>query len=155
MADDPVGAASSADELFDPDSKKTADPEFRSSADRKALRKQATTDKQKQISEENDLRTVLSTSEGVRFVVRLLSRCGIDQPAFWPDHGQMCEIAGRRQVANDLRDWIKDCGLEVWFKVEDEFEQHRRPKPKEKPKENVPVSIARASREKSTDASRP
>jgi hypothetical protein len=130
MAEDAVGPAAYADELFDPDAKKTADPEFRSNADRKALKKQATTDKQKAISEENDLRTVLSTAEGVRFLVRLLMRCGIDQPAYWPDHGQMCEIAGRRQVANDLRDWIKDCGLELWFRVEDEFESHRRPKPK-------------------------
>lgn len=128
---DNVGPAGSADELFDPERKPA--PDFldrpQRSNDPKALKEKALKDKERELQDENDLRKVLGMPEGVRLVVRLLMACGIDQPVFWPNNSQMCEVAGRRSIANQLRDWVKNVGLEEWFAVEREFENYR-PKPK-------------------------
>ena len=123
-----------AEELFDPDAHKkdeTAaflDPP-QSNSDPKSLQRKRVSDKSGELKEEADLIEVLSTPGGVRFICRLLERCGIDQPVFHHSNSWMCEVAGRRQIGNDLRDWIKNCGLEFWFRVEQEWET-KRPKPK-------------------------
>jgi hypothetical protein len=123
-----------ADELFDPEGSQP-DPVDRildqppRTNDPRALKQRAISQKARDLTEENDLRAIVATPEGRRFIVRLLMRCGIDQPVYHPSNSTMCEIAGRRQIANDLRDWVKNCGLEQWFAVEQEFEQYR-PKPK-------------------------
>lgn len=135
MAENPVGSPRSADDLFDPDkedihphAEKYLDTPQRS-ADPKALKQKAIDDKTRDLQDENDLRVVLETAEGVRFIVRLLLACGIDQPVFQANNSLMCEVAGRRSIANQVRDWVKNVGLPEWFKVELEFENHR-PKPK-------------------------
>lgn len=127
-----------ADELTNPDAHKpdeTAaflDPPQKNS-DSKTLQSKRVSDKSRELKEEGDLIEVLSSDAGVRFLVRLFERCGMDLPVFHPSNSVMCEVAGRRQVANDLRDWIKNCGLEYWFRVEHEWEQKRvKPKTSEK-----------------------
>lgn len=149
MAEEPVGPAGSADELFDPGKK--PDPSYldkrERSNDPKALKEKATKDKARELQDENDLRAVLQTPAGVRFVVRVLLACGIDQPVFQPNNSLMCEVAGRRSIANQLRDWVKNVGLEEWFTVEREFENFR-PKPKTSEKATpprVPESKTRSS----------
>lgn len=123
-----------ADELFEgPDKPKPDGTEKfldkrQSNSDPKRLKEKAVSAKARDLQDENDLKAILSSEAGVRFMVKLFNRCGIDQPAFHPSNSMMCEIAGRRQIANDLREWIKNCGLEYWFAVEREFET-RRPKP--------------------------
>jgi hypothetical protein len=124
-----------ANELFaDPQDKAVKDPidaiiDRPTTNDPKALKDKALSDKQKDLQAENDLKAVLSQPQGIRFVVRLLQTCGIDQPVFYASNSVMCEVAGRRQIANQLRDWIKNADLSFWFAVEKEFETVR-PKPK-------------------------
>lgn len=130
MSEDPVGPASSAEELFDPekpDEKQISDRPIRS-GDAKQLRKKAITDKQVGLQEENDLRAILGTPEGVRFVTRLLGACGWNLPHFHPDPGFMAEIAGRRSIALQLENWISDADLGLWFAVRSELETKRKPK---------------------------
>lgn len=129
-----MSAPRDAEELFDPDAKASSDADRINGPPPKAnnpqdLKAKGITDRQREIQDGNDLTAVLSAPSGVRFVVRLLMRCGIDQPNFHASNSMMCEIAGRRQIANDLRDWVKNCGLDEWFKIEREFENYR-PKPK-------------------------
>jgi hypothetical protein len=131
MPPETVGPPSNADELFDPE--KEPAPQFldrpQRANDPKALQEKALKDKSRDLQDENDLRAVLATREGIRFVVRLLLACGIDQPVFQANNSLMCEVAGRRSIANQLRDWVKNVGLKEWFAVEEEFENYR-PKPK-------------------------
>jgi hypothetical protein len=124
-----------ANELFrDPEENARKDPlddiiDRGKTNDPAKLKEKALSDKNRELQAENDLKAILVTPQGVRFVVRLLQRCGIDQPNFHPSNSVMCEIAGRRQIGNDVRDWIKNCDLSFWFAVEKEFESVR-PKPK-------------------------
>lgn len=131
---DYTGPPKNAEDLFDPDANKPDDADRildkpPRTNDPRELKKRAVSQKAKDLQDENDLRAIVATPEGRRFIVRLLMRCGIDQPVFHGSNSVMCEVAGRRQIANDVRDWIKNCGLEFWFHVEHEFEQHR-PKPR-------------------------
>jgi hypothetical protein len=125
-------------ELSDPDAHKPDETATfldapQPNSDPKLLQRKRVTDKSKELKEEGDLLMVLSTPEGLRFMVRLFGICGLDQPVFHPSNSVMCEIAGRRQIANQLRNWIKDAGLEQWFRVEQEFEKSRaKPKTSER-----------------------
>lgn len=132
MSEFPKDAA----ELFDPDAHKV-DEKFlddpQPNSDPKVLQTRKLKDKSKDLKEEGDLLVVLSTPEGIRFLVKLFGICGLDQPSFHPSNSVMCEIAGRRQIGNQLRDWIKDAGLEHWFAIEREFEKFRaKPKTSER-----------------------
>jgi hypothetical protein len=96
------------------------------SNDPKALKKKATDDKAKLIKQENDIRAILSTEAGVRFVARLLGEiCFIDASAFHPNNSTMCNVAGRRQVGQLVKDLIRDCDFELWVKVDRELEVNR------------------------------
>lgn len=127
-----------ADELSDPDAHKEDETAAfldrpQKNSDPRALQTKRVSDKSRDLKEEGDLIEVLNTEGGVRFIVRLMVRCGVDLPVFHPSNSVMCEVAGRRQVANDVRDWIKNCGLEYWFRVEQEFEENRaKPKTSER-----------------------
>lgn len=123
-----------ADELSDPDAHKEDETAAfldrpQKNSDPRALQTKRVSDKSRDLKEEADLIEVLSTEGGVRFICRLFERCGLDLPVYHPSNSVMCEVAGRRQVANDLRDWIKNCGLPFWFRIEEEWEQ-KRAKPK-------------------------
>ena len=98
-------------------------------ADAPALRERAISDKSKALKLENDVRAVLATPAGVRFVARLVEVCGWSTPYFHPSNSVMCEIAGRRSIAYQLEQWISDVDLNLWFAVRKELEQIR-PKPK-------------------------
>lgn len=130
-----MNEARSADDLNrDPQEPEEKLPAFldetRSTNDPKKLKKQATDDKAKRIRQENDVRAILATEAGVRFMARLLGEiCFIDAPAFHPNNGTMCNIAGRRQVGQAVKDLIRDCDFELWVKVDRELEAGR-PKPK-------------------------
>lgn len=105
------------------------DPVVKSN-DSKALKKKAVDDKSKALKHENDLREVLSTSAGVRFLARVLGDiCYIDAAAFHPNNSTMCNIAGRRQVGQQIKELIRDVEFDLWVKVDRELEAHR-PKPK-------------------------
>jgi hypothetical protein len=131
----------SADDLTrDPQEEPERIPTFleqsRKTNDPKALKKQATDDKGKQIRQENDLRAILTTEAGVRFVARLLSEiCFIDAPAFHPNNSTMCNVAGRRQVGQVVKEIIRDCDFDLWVKVDRELESLR-PKPVKKGNEH-------------------
>lgn len=127
-----------AEELTDPDAHKEDETAAfldtpQKNSDPRALQTKRVSDKSRDLKEEADLIEVLSTPGGLRFMLRLLARCGIDLPVFHPSNSVMCEVAGRRQVGNDLREWIKNCGLEYWFRVEQAWEEQRvKPKTSEK-----------------------
>lgn len=128
-----AGPARSAEELFDPAAKADSTDQFldrpQRTADPKALKKKALTDKQRELSEENDLKAVLATPEGVRFIARLIGGpCGWNLPYYHASNSVMCEVAGRRSIGYQLEQWISDCDLELWFRVRRELEMIR-PKP--------------------------
>lgn len=124
-----------ADDLTrDPQEDRPADPSFLDpivkSNDPKALKKKAIDDKSKALRQGNDVRELLATPAGIRFVARLLGEiCFIDASAFHPNNSTMCNIAGRRQVAQQVKEIIRDCDFELWVKVDRELEAYR-PKPK-------------------------
>lgn len=102
----------------------------RKTNDAKELKKQGIDDKAKQIKEQNDIRSILATEAGVRFVARLLGEiCYIDASAFHPNNSTMCNIAGRRQVGQVVKDLVRDVDFDLWVKVDREIETMR-PKPK-------------------------
>lgn len=147
MADEdlePAGPASNAEELFDPHGARRKpegflDPRARAN-DPQALRKKAISDKQRTLNDENDLRTILSTEEGVRFVARLIAGpCGWNLPHFHASNSVMCEVAGRRSIAYQLEQWISDVDVELWFAVRRELEKQR-PKPKTSESKSKPGS---------------
>lgn len=95
-----------------------------------AQRKKAIDDKARALREENDLREVLSSQAGVRFVAKVLTEyCAIDEFAFHPNNSTMCNIAGRRQVAQQIKSLIRDADFELWVQVDREIES-RRPRQK-------------------------
>jgi hypothetical protein len=98
--------------------------------DPKELRKKQIDDKAKELKQEADLREVLSTQGGVRFVARILDElCYIDATPFNPNNSTMCNIAGRRQIAMEIKRMVRDADFELWVKVDRELES-RRPKPR-------------------------
>ncbi len=98
--------------------------------DPKALRKKGVDDKGKALKAEADLREVLATQAGVRFVARILADlCYLDAPAFHPNNSTMCNIAGRRQIGQEIKTLIRDADFDLWVSVDRELET-RRPKPK-------------------------
>ncbi len=97
----------------------------RKTNDPKALKKQALDDKAKQLQEEADLRWVLSLANGVRFIARVMGICGADESAFHPSNSVMCEIAGRRSIARQIKNWCRDADFELWVKVDREIEAGR------------------------------
>ncbi len=73
---------------------------------------------------------MLSTEGGVRFVARILTEfCVIDAPAFHPNNSTMCNIAGRRQVGQQIKELIRNAEFDLWVKVDRQIERER-PKPK-------------------------
>jgi hypothetical protein len=112
----------------DPQAKDEPDslvPAARKTNDPKALKKQALDDKAKALAEEVDLRSVLATMAGVRFVARIMGICGVDEPYFHPSNSWMCEIAGRRSIGGQIKNWIRDCDFELWPLVDREIEKLR------------------------------
>jgi hypothetical protein len=99
-----------------------------------ALKKKALADKVKALQEENDLRAVLATTSGVRFMARLIAGpCGWNAPYFHPSNSMMSEIAGRRSIGYQMENWICDVDLSLWFKVRSELEETRiKPKTSER-----------------------
>jgi hypothetical protein len=124
-----------AQELFDPDSVRPDETDAfldtpTKTNDPVALKKKALSDKQKSLADENDLRELLKTRAGVRFIARLIGGpCGWNMPYFHGSNSVMCEIAGRRSVGFQLEQWISDVDLSLWFAVRRELEILR-PKPK-------------------------
>lgn len=102
-------------------------------SDPKQLKAKALTDKSRALKEENDVRAVLGTPAGVRFVARLICSCGWNAPYFMPNNSAMCEVAGRRSIAWQLEQWISDTDLSLWFAVRRELEGSRvKPKTSER-----------------------
>lgn len=125
----------SADDLYrDPQEEPAPVPAFLKEPpktnDPKQLRIKATDDKAREIKQQNDIRAILATEAGVRFIARLLGEiCYIDQPVFHPNNSTMCNVAGRRQVGQTVKDLIRDTDFNLWVKVDRELEE-RRAKPK-------------------------
>lgn len=106
-----------------------SDPVVKSN-DPKALKKKAIDDKSRALKQENDLREVLASQAGVRFIARLLGEiCFIDASAFNQNNSVMSNIAGRRQIGQTVKELIRDVDFDLWVKVDRELESHR-PKPK-------------------------
>ncbi len=129
-----MSEARSADDLYRDPLDKDELPPFldpvTKTNDPKRLREKALSDKQKELKQEADLREVLSTEGGVRFVARILTEfCVIDAPAFHPNNSTMCNIAGRRQVGQQIKELIRNAEFDLWVKVDRQIERER-PKPK-------------------------
>lgn len=127
-----------AEQLMDPDAR-GPDPsdEFldpaTNAADPKELRRRAISDKAREFAEEADLRYVLSSEQGQRFVARVIGVCGWNMPFFNPSNSWMCETAGRRSIAWQLEQWISNADLSLWFAVRRELEKQRvKPKTSER-----------------------
>jgi hypothetical protein len=87
--------------------------------DPKALKSKAIDDKARTLKHEGDLRSILSTEAGVRFMARLLGEiCCIDQSEFHPTSSVKDNIIGRRQVGHVVKDLIRDCDWGLWSKVD-------------------------------------
>lgn len=98
--------------------------------DPKALKQKGIDDKARAIKQENDLREVLSTPAGIRFMARLLGEiCHIDDSEFHPTSSIKDNIIGRRQVGHIVKDLIRDFDWAIWTKVDHELNEMR-PKPK-------------------------
>lgn len=98
--------------------------------DPKALKAKATDDKAKQIRQENDVRAILGTEAGIRFMARLLGEiCHIDDSEFHPTSSIKDNIIGRRQVGHLVKDLIRDADWALWTKVDFALNEMR-PKPK-------------------------
>jgi wobble nucleotide-excising tRNase len=94
--------------------------------DPKELRRKATDDKAKALKQESDLREVLATAGGIRFLSRLLSEvCYIDESAFNPNNSIMSNIAGRRQIGQAIKEMIRNVDFEAWIRVDREIEAAR------------------------------
>ena len=94
--------------------------------DPKALKQKAVDDKAKAIRQENDIRAILGTEAGIRFMARLLGEiCFIDASAFHPTSSVMSNIAGRRQVGQQVKEIIREADFELWIRVDREIEQAR------------------------------
>lgn len=99
-------------------------------ADPVAQKESRITELQRRIQEENDIRAVLSTPEGRRLLVRILDICGRNTPYFHPNNSTMSEIAGRRSVAFQIENWVRDVDHGIWQAVDVEIEASRpRPEP--------------------------
>jgi hypothetical protein len=138
MAVSSVSTLNDADDLFDPDAKKPDGSEAFldqpvNASNPKQLKAKALSDKQREFKQENDIRAVLSTEAGVRFVAGIISRCGWHEPFFHPNNSTMCEVAGRRSIAWQIEQQVKNTDLGLWFSVERELEQSRvKPKTSER-----------------------
>lgn len=98
--------------------------------DPQSLKRKAIDDKGKELKQQNDIREFLSTQAGVRFIARLLGEiCYLDTSAFHPNNSTMCNIAGRRQVGQTVKELIRDVDFDLWVTVDREIETNR-PKPK-------------------------
>lgn len=121
----------SADDLNrDPQEEPEKLPAFleqpRKTNDPKHLKKQATDDKARAIKQESDVREILNLTAGIRFMARILGEiCYLDESAFHPNNSTMCNIAGRRQVGQKIKEMIRDCDFELWVKVDRELEGMR------------------------------
>lgn len=120
----------SAEDLYSDPDRPESTPAFlekpQRSNDPKALRAKAIDDKGKALKQENDIREILATQAGIRFVARLLGEiCYVDVSAFHPNNSTMCNIAGRRQVGQVVKELIRDCDFDLWVKVDRELEALR------------------------------
>ncbi len=129
----------SADDLTrDPQAEPERDPPFldipAKTNDPKALKAKAISDKGKAIKAENDLREVLSTQAGIRLVARILADiCCIEAAAFHPNNSTMCNIAGRRQVGQQIKELIREADFDLWVRVDREIEALKPRKPRSSP----------------------
>lgn len=119
-----------ADDLErDPQAAPEKAPEFldapQNASDSKQLKAKAISDKSKALKDENDVRAVLSTPAGIRFISRVIGLCGWNMPHFSQNNSVMCEIAGRRSIAWQLEQLISDTDLALWFAVRRELETTR------------------------------
>lgn len=94
-------------------------------SDATQLKSKAISDKARALKEEGDLRAVLASPAGVRFMARLINTCGWNAPHFNPNNSFMCENAGRRSIAWQLEQWISDADLSLWIAVRRELEETR------------------------------
>ena len=129
----------SAEDLYDDPAEDKADPTLAfldtpvNASNPAQLKAKALTDKSRDLKQENDIKAVLSTPEGVRFVSRLIGACGWNLPYFQPNNSAMCETAGRRSIAWQIEQWISDTDLSLWFSVRKELEASRvKPKTSER-----------------------
>lgn len=115
----------SAEELFDPEAN-TPDPDDAitgrgrvRTTDRQALARKAVSDVIGDITDENDVREVLSlpSGAGVRFLARLLEHCNWSAEYFHPSNSVMSYAAGRRSICRDMENWVSDADLELWIAV--------------------------------------
>jgi len=86
--------------------------------------------------DEEDLRTILKTKWGRRFVWRFMSRCGIFSQSFVPDDPYATAFnEGRRSVGNTLLKQVIDINPEAYIlmtkaaKKEEEYGRQLEPKP--------------------------
>lgn len=123
----------SAEELFDPEAQQP-DPDDAitgrgrvRTTDRKTLQRQAVSNAIGDITDENDVREVLSlpSGAGVRFLARLLEHCNWSAEYFHPSNSVMSYAAGRRSLCRDLENWVSDADLELWISVRRSLEVKR------------------------------
>lgn len=70
-----------------------------------------------ELADREDLRAVLSTPEGRRFVRRVLSVCGMRDSTFNTNALSMAHLEGRRSVAVWLEGEVIDSGEDHYFRL--------------------------------------
>lgn len=101
-------------------------------ADRKSLRRKKERDLIATLEDETALRFILTSQEGRRFLILLFEICGYDEEYLQPNHALMCGTAGRRQVARQIRNRIREIhpdGFKLWGLFDADWQAHRYPPP--------------------------
>jgi hypothetical protein len=78
----------------------------------------STRQKEERAQAKNDLKFILGTPQGQRFIARLLDRCGVDRPVFNANGSQMNHAEGRRSIGIEINDEARDVSLEWWLKMQ-------------------------------------
>lgn len=106
-----------------------------SSSDPERLKEKELSELQARLQQEADLRAVLATPEGRRFLVRIFDICGYNEEYLQPNHGLMAATAGRRQISRQVCDWIREVipdGFSLWQLFDAEWQAYRYPPPVKK-----------------------
>lgn len=94
----------------------------KNAADKEQVKKAAMTQKQREIQAANDLRFVLSSRQGRRFIWRILCYCNMFQ-SIWRPSAEIHKLAGMQEVGLFLTGEITQVDDEAYFLMMKEAKQ--------------------------------
>lgn len=94
----------------------------KNAADPQQVKKAALTEKQRQIQASNDLKYVLSSRQGRRFIWRILSYCKLFE-SIWRPSAEIHKLAGMQEVGLFLTGEVVKVDDEAYFQMMKEAKQ--------------------------------